>query len=39
MFAGKMVQTSDKSTIAIPRIATFHTNERKRNTPTVYKAR
>jgi hypothetical protein len=34
-----MVQTSDKSTIAIPRVATFHTSERKRNTPAAYKAR
>ena len=40
MFDGRrMVQTSDKSTIAIPRVATFHTSERKRNTPAAYKAR
>ena len=34
-----MVQTSDKSTIVIPRVATFHTIERKRSTPAAYKAR
>ncbi len=34
-----MVQTSDKSTIAIPRVATFHTSDRRRNTPAAYKAR
>ena len=40
MFDGRrMVQTSDKSTIAIPRVATLHTSERKRNTPAAYKAR
>jgi hypothetical protein len=39
MFDGRrIVQTSDKSTIAIPRVATFHTSERKRNTPAAYKA-
>ena len=36
---GRMVQTSDKSTNAIPRVATFHTSERKRNTPAAYKTR
>ena len=31
MFDGRrIVQTSDKSTFAIPRVATFHTSERKR---------
>ena len=40
MYDGRrMVQTSDKSTIAIPSVATFHTSERKRNTPAAYKAR
>ena len=39
MFDGRMVQTSDKSTNAIPSVAAFHKSERKRSTPAAYKAR